>query len=125
MLSWCIVLGAKVVPGQSMSSIIIQDDQAKGVRTEEGKEWRADLVVLAMGSWTEGVLDESELRMPSGLLTASGQAVVVYQLEEEMRKRYATLPVIMDTGIGKLSLSRAALRTNFDWFHDQVGIAFR
>lgn len=100
MLSWCVELGAKVIPGQSMSSTIIENGEAKGIRTEEGTEWRADLIVLAMGSWTESVVDTTDCQMPSGMLTASGQAVVVYQLDEEMQKRFATLPVIMDTGIG-------------------------
>lgn len=77
-------------------SLIIADKDVKGVKTTEGKEYRADLVILATGAWTSQLLPE----LAHNLLP-TGQTVGTIVLSEEEAKRYANVPVtlLLDTGL--------------------------
>jgi glycine/D-amino acid oxidase-like deaminating enzyme len=82
MIQWCIDLGAKVIPGQKAKEFIERNGQIVGVKTEEGKSFESDVVVLAAGAWTEGFLRDTPLRTPDGLVTASAHSIAAIQLNE-------------------------------------------
>jgi glycine oxidase len=44
--------GARIVPGAQVAEILSSGGRATGVRTLEGEEYRAEVVVLAAGSWS-------------------------------------------------------------------------
>jgi len=69
----------------------------RGVRTEDGQEFRADKVIIATGSWTPSIPALDGL-LPSGLVTATGQTIACIQLTEELRKKYEHIPVTMNLG---------------------------
>lgn len=89
-----------MIAGQEVEDFVYEQEQIVGVKTKEGREIKADLVVLAMGAWSEAMLESTELKLPKGLVTAAGQCVATLQLNEEMRARYADLSVVMDTACG-------------------------
>lgn len=92
-------LGGKIVPGASLSALLYGDDgkDVRGVRTEDGKEFYADKVIIATGSWTPSIPALKGL-LPSGLVTATGQTIACIQLTEELRKKYEHIPVTMNLG---------------------------
>jgi sarcosine oxidase/L-pipecolate oxidase len=53
----------------------------KGIRTADGKEHFADLVILTTGAWTASLVDME------GTLTATGHAVIHFK-PEELAKSY-------------------------------------
>ncbi|ORY84108.1 FAD dependent oxidoreductase [Leucosporidium creatinivorum] len=92
-------LGGKIVPGASLAALLYTDDgkDVRGVRTQDGKEFLADKVIIATGSWTPSIPALKGL-LPSGLITATGQTIACIQLTEELRKKYEHIPVTMNLG---------------------------
>ena len=89
-------LGGKLVPGAELATLIYTEDGSDvvGVKCVDGREFRGDKVVLALGSWTPSHPAVDGM-MPEGLITATGQTVAAIQLSPEDHKRYANIPVSM------------------------------
>ncbi|GAA5917725.1 hypothetical protein JCM6882_009362 [Rhodosporidiobolus microsporus] len=68
---------------------------ARGVRTVDGREFTADVTVLACGSWMPRLLPE----LATSCLS-TGQAVITILLNKEERERYKDMPIsfFMDSG---------------------------
>jgi sarcosine oxidase/L-pipecolate oxidase len=64
--------------------IVENGGQVKGIRTADGKEHYADLVILATGAWTASLIDME------GTLTATGHAVVHFKPDEKTCQNYFT-----------------------------------
>jgi sarcosine oxidase/L-pipecolate oxidase len=68
------------------------DDAGEGVlvRTENGRTFEADLLIIAAGSWTPSLLPEMD---DPEVMTPTGQAVATIQLTDEEAKQYRDMPV--------------------------------
>lgn len=88
-------LGGKLAPGNELESLILTEDgkDVRGVRCVGGKEFFADKVILALGSWTGGHPALKGI-FPENLLEPTGQTVAAVQLNEEERERYKDMPTI-------------------------------
>lgn len=93
---WLRELGGELVPTADMSELLYTTDgrDVRGVKCADGREFTADKVIIALGSWTAS---HPALRglMPQGLIVATGQTVAAIQLSPEDAKRYAKIPVSM------------------------------
>ncbi|BGP20106.1 hypothetical protein JCM10213_002643 [Rhodosporidiobolus nylandii] len=93
-------LGVKFLAGEA-SSLITSTTSAsskpvvKGVRLVDGRTLKADVTILATGSWTPKLLPE----LATSCLP-TGQTVATIILSEEEREKYKDMPVslFMDTG---------------------------
>ncbi|KIJ65915.1 hypothetical protein HYDPIDRAFT_110003 [Hydnomerulius pinastri MD-312] len=94
-------LGGKVWTGKEVVSLIKDENQRTlGVRCKDGEvrqEYRADRVVLAVGSWTASAFPGLEVDQKC---LATGQSVAMIQLDEEEAARYNNLPVVLDFRTG-------------------------
>lgn len=85
-------LGGELVPSAEMSELIYENGDVVGAKTLDGREFRADKTIVALGSWTpshpalKGLLKE-------GLIVATGQTIAAVQLDEEERELYKDIPV--------------------------------
>ncbi|BGP35375.1 hypothetical protein JCM10296v2_007211 [Rhodotorula toruloides] len=91
-------LGVTFVSGEAGSLIICpgpNGSDVKGVQTVDGREYRADYVIIACGSWTPKLLPE----LATNCLP-TGQTVATVQLSQEEVERHKDMPVslFMDTG---------------------------
>lgn len=86
-------LGVKFVGGTA-SSLIKEGNRVVGVETDRGS-YRADIVILTMGSWTPTLLPEL-----SSTCLPTGQVVGVIELSEYEAARYRDAPVtrLIDNG---------------------------
>ncbi|WVQ96909.1 hypothetical protein IAU59_004017 [Kwoniella sp. CBS 9459] len=91
-------LGVRFEQGEALE-FVYSSDQGKvdvaGVKTKEGKEYRADLVILAAGSWSTKLVPEL-----GDELLPTGQVLGTIQLSEEELSRYKEVPVtrLIDNG---------------------------
>ncbi|KAK3686695.1 hypothetical protein LTR37_019575 [Vermiconidia calcicola] len=115
---WCDAAGAthrfmQIATGKGVNrvtadvtEIILSDDQSKvlGVRTADGKELKADKVLIAAGSWTSSLLSplEDTLSVPvkdrtENQLRAIGVLQIYYPVssEEVQRLEKAKMPVVI------------------------------
>lgn len=80
----CREIGVSFANGQ-VTSLIIEDRDVRGARTQEQREYRANkLVVLAAGSWSAAILPDL-----AADLTATGQVLAVIQLDPAEQRQYA------------------------------------
>ncbi|GAA6057872.1 hypothetical protein RTBOTA2_006264 [Rhodotorula toruloides] len=91
-------LGVTFVSGEAESLIICpgpNGSDVKGVQTVDGREYRADFVIVACGSWTPKLLPE----LATNCLP-TGQTVATVQLSKEEVEKHKDMPVslFMDTG---------------------------
>ncbi|BEI80305.1 hypothetical protein CcaverHIS002_0108340 [Cutaneotrichosporon cavernicola] len=88
-------LGGKIVTGADVTELIKSDDGSDvvGVRCRDGREFRADKIIMAMGSWT-GAHPALRGVFPDNLLVPTGQTVAAVQLTPEEHARYADMPTI-------------------------------
>ncbi|ODO05135.1 hypothetical protein L198_01823 [Cryptococcus wingfieldii CBS 7118] len=91
-----LALGGTLEAGVDFEELLFTEGgkDVRGIRTKAGKEYTADKVIVALGSWTAAHPALSGL-LPKGLLTATGQVVAAVQLSPEDAKRYADIPVSM------------------------------
>ncbi|KAI8578832.1 hypothetical protein K450DRAFT_244750 [Umbelopsis ramanniana AG] len=69
----------------TLKELIVENGgQVKGIRTVDGQEHFADLVILATGAWTAKLIDME------GTLTATGHAVVHFKPDAETCENYFT-----------------------------------
>ncbi|ODO02036.1 hypothetical protein L198_02767 [Cryptococcus wingfieldii CBS 7118] len=114
-------LGGKLVPSADLVELLYDENKkdVRGVRCADGRQFFADKVVIALGSWS-GSHPALTGMMPEGLITATGQTIATVQLSPEQAKRYANIPVSMhhdgsgyysfppnEDGILKFALHRA------------------
>ncbi|WVQ73282.1 hypothetical protein IAR50_002850 [Cryptococcus sp. DSM 104548] len=88
--------GGKLEAGVDFEELLFTEDgkDVRGIRSKAGKEYTADKVIVALGSWTAAHPALGGL-LPQGLVTATGQVVAAVQLSPEDTKRYADIPVSM------------------------------
>ncbi|BGP11391.1 hypothetical protein JCM10049v2_007296 [Rhodotorula toruloides] len=91
-------LGVHFVSGEADSLINCpgpNGSDVKGVQTVDGREYRADFVIVACGSWTPKLLPE----LATNCLP-TGQTVATVQLSKEEVEKHKDMPVslFMDTG---------------------------
>ena len=90
--------GGNLVPSAAAKSLIYdkRGNDVIGVTTEDGRTFKGDKVILAMGSWTGPFMKQQGLFPddPEKLL-ATGIGLGAFQLSEEDAKRYKDVPVIM------------------------------
>ncbi|KAG1818332.1 FAD dependent oxidoreductase [Suillus variegatus] len=86
--------GVKVLPGKAVQELVkTERGQTKGVRCADDTEYKANVVVLALGSWTASAF-------PSLNLTGQVQSVAMIQLTPEEAEEYRKTPVIVDFRTG-------------------------
>ena len=90
-------LGGEIVPGAEMTELVLEDDgrDVRGVRCKDGREFYADKVIVALGSWTPSHPALKKI-VPQDLIVATGQAICAVQLSPEDAQRYAKIPVTMN-----------------------------
>ncbi|KAF8460364.1 FAD dependent oxidoreductase [Kalaharituber pfeilii] len=66
----------------------------EGVRLRGGEEVRGDLIVLATGAWTPGLIDLT------GRATSTGQVLGYVRITNEEEERYKDIPVILNLSNG-------------------------
>ncbi|KAB8215232.1 FAD dependent oxidoreductase [Aspergillus novoparasiticus] len=89
----CERLGVEFVAGESGAVVEFVRDPANpakvvGVRTANGTIWRSEKVIVAVGAYSETLLDFK------GQLHASGYCVSHIRMTEEQYQRYKDLPVL-------------------------------
>ncbi|KAF2146159.1 uncharacterized protein K452DRAFT_294763 [Aplosporella prunicola CBS 121167] len=90
-------LGAKFVTGPAqgnVTSLIFEEGDVKGARTQDGKEWRADRTVLCAGANAPGLLDFKDQLRPTAWTLAH------IQMTDEEVKLYKNLPVLFNVERG-------------------------
>ncbi|KAI5476141.1 hypothetical protein MNV49_000359 [Pseudohyphozyma bogoriensis] len=89
-----LALGGKLVGGAAMKDLLYSSDKKDvvGVSCEDGRNFFADRVVVATGSWTPSVLKGL---MPAELVVPTGQAIAAIQLSPELQDKYRHIPVVM------------------------------
>lgn len=80
--------GVEIHTGKAFESWMEKGSRVVGVRTRDGAEWRADLVMACLGAWTPLVMPETR-----GFLSASGQPVVHFRPERVEDFRAPSFPV--------------------------------
>ncbi|CZT14152.1 related to FAD-dependent oxidoreductase [Ramularia collo-cygni] len=104
--------GVKRVTGRVVELLLdTKAGKIRGARTEDGKEYLADKIVLATGAWTSMILSpiEDALNLPDKdrierQVQATGIAAAYYRLSEEEVSQFtaANLPVIVYGGKGEV-----------------------
>ncbi|KAG1854156.1 FAD dependent oxidoreductase [Suillus subalutaceus] len=90
--------GVKVLPGKVVQELIKDErGQTKGVRCADDSEYEANVVVLALGSWTASVFPSLNL---TGKCLATGQSIATIQLTPEEAEEYRKTPVVLDFRTG-------------------------
>ncbi|KAF8515559.1 FAD dependent oxidoreductase [Gautieria morchelliformis] len=87
-------LGARIEPSKLVCGLT---SDGLGVKLEDGTETRANVIVIASGSWTPSAFPA--LGVAERVL-ATGQSVATIKLSEEEAKAYANVPVILDYTTG-------------------------
>ncbi|KAI9312855.1 FAD dependent oxidoreductase [Dichotomocladium elegans] len=87
----CVANGVHFVLGEkagTMTEFVYKDkdQEVAGIRTKDGETHLCDLVVLATGAWTPGLVDMQDK------LIATAQTVVQFQLPAPLLERYGTEP---------------------------------
>ncbi|KAI9491665.1 FAD dependent oxidoreductase [Zychaea mexicana] len=88
----CVENGVHFVAGPEQGSFVkFQHDEKistkiTGIETKDGKLHTADLVIMATGSWTPGLVDSDKR------LVATGQTVIQFKIPEPMRKMFECQP---------------------------------
>ncbi|WWC85665.1 uncharacterized protein L201_000531 [Kwoniella dendrophila CBS 6074] len=118
-------LGGRLIPGADLTELIYNKSRSDiiGAKVKDGREFYADKVVVALGSWS-GSHPALKGLLPDGLITATGQTVCAIQLSPEQYNRYKHIPVSMhhdgsgyysfppnEQGIVKFALHRAGYVT--------------
>lgn len=85
--------GAQIVPGAELASLIVEDGDVKGVRTVDRREFTADKVILALGSWTGGHPALKGI-FPPELLVPTGHTIAAVQLTPAEQEQYKDVPTI-------------------------------
>jgi len=78
----------------TVSSLEYQGSSVTGARLSDGRTLSADLVVVAAGAWTGGLVDLS------GQATATGQVLGYIDITEEEQQQLANMPVILNLTSG-------------------------
>ncbi|KAG2153294.1 FAD dependent oxidoreductase [Suillus clintonianus] len=90
--------GVKVLPNKTVQDLVKDEyGQTKGVRCADGSEYDANVVVLALGSWTAGAFPSLKL---TGKCLATGQSIAMIQLTPEEAEEYCKTPVVLDFRTG-------------------------
>ena len=94
-----IPLGGKIIANAELADLIVESGDVKGVKTVDGREFRADKVILCTGSWTAAHPALKGL-IPEGLITATGQVIAAVQLDDMEREKYKDIPITFNYGNG-------------------------
>jgi len=86
-------LGGHILPGKSVTSLVQLNGKTTGVECADGTAYNADLVVLAVGSWTASAFPSMGLEARC-IATAQSNAFV--QLSPEETETYRNCPVYLD-----------------------------
>ncbi|GJJ08115.1 hypothetical protein Clacol_002323 [Clathrus columnatus] len=78
-------LGAEIIPNKRISGL---SEDGKGVKFQDGTEDKADIVIIATGSWTPSTFPDY------------GVHETKIQLTEDEAKVYANVPVVLDYASG-------------------------
>ena len=84
--------GADIVPGAELAELIVENNDVKGVKTVDGRQFRADKTIVCTGSWTSGHPALKGL-IPEKLITATGQVVAAVKLTPEEAEKYKNIPI--------------------------------
>ena len=85
-------LGGTLVPSASIESLVFANGDVRGARTTDGREFIADKVVIATGSWTANLIKDL---LPKDIVQATGQVIAAVQLDRAEIEQYRNVPVIM------------------------------
>lgn len=99
-------LGVKVVSDALISKLLFtpgsnNKPRVCGAITSDGREFRADSVVIAAGSWTPSLLETLQVPLKEKVLRPSAHCVVTFQLFPEVAELFRGTPVTfnMDSGL--------------------------
>ncbi|WWC66980.1 uncharacterized protein I206_100887 [Kwoniella pini CBS 10737] len=92
---WIRELKGELIPKAEFTSLIFSDNSdVIGVKVKDGREFKADKIILSLGSWS-GSHPSLKGIIPENLITATGQTICAIQLSPEQMKRYKDIPVSM------------------------------
>ncbi|GJJ08116.1 hypothetical protein Clacol_002324 [Clathrus columnatus] len=83
-------LGGEIEPNKRVSEL---SEDGKGVKFQDGTEDKADIVIIATGSWTPSTFPNFGV---TNRILATGQCIAKIQLTEDEAKVYANVPVVLD-----------------------------
>ncbi|KAK5652793.1 hypothetical protein OQA88_9649 [Cercophora sp. LCS_1] len=78
----------------TVNSLLSQGDTVTGAQLSDGRVLSADLVIVAAGAWTGGLVDLE------GQATATGQVLGYFDITEEEQQRLGDMPVILNLTTG-------------------------
>jgi sarcosine oxidase/L-pipecolate oxidase len=97
------------------SSLVVDSGCVKAVKTEDGRLFTADKVLLATGAWTSKFLSETEddLGMSEEdriehQVSTAGVCLAHFKLSPDEVEYYSKMPVLIYGGSGKLTLPTSA-----------------
>ncbi|TFK51113.1 FAD dependent oxidoreductase [Heliocybe sulcata] len=93
MISKVIAMGCRILRGKAAKRLVRENERTAGVEFTDGTVVRADLVIVATGSWTTSIFPE--LNFGEKCLV-TGQSVAMIQLTPEEADRYRDCPVVLD-----------------------------
>jgi len=86
-------MGVELVESKVMS-LIIEDNDVRGAKTEDGKEWRADRTILCAGANAPQLIDMKDQLRPTAWTLAH------IKMTEEECKLYKNLPILFNVERG-------------------------
>jgi glycine/D-amino acid oxidase-like deaminating enzyme len=95
MMDKVIALGGRVLAGKDAETLLQHEGKTSGVRCADGTVFRAQVVILATGSWTASSFPDLRLEC-----VATGQSTATIQLTPEETDSYRDCPVVLDFGSG-------------------------
>jgi sarcosine oxidase/L-pipecolate oxidase len=116
MMDKVIAMGGNIIPGKAVETLLRHNETTSGVRCADGTEFRAQVVVLAIGSWTASSFPDlllAEHCVATGYVSPPAaveshplsdlllrQSVATIQLNHEEADKYRDCPVVLDFGSG-------------------------
>lgn len=93
MISKVLALGGRILRGKTAKRLLQGNGRTSGVEFNDGTTIRADLVIVATGSWTASSFPQVQL---GDKFIATGQSVATIQLTAEEALKYNDCPVVLD-----------------------------
>ncbi|KZT23554.1 FAD dependent oxidoreductase [Neolentinus lepideus HHB14362 ss-1] len=93
MISKIAALGARILPGKTAKKLLKESEKTIGAEFTDGTVVRADLVIVATGSWTTSIFPELDF---GEKCLATGQSVAMIKLTPAEADEYRNCPVVLD-----------------------------
>lgn len=105
-------LGATICSNVTIDKFLMTETHGRprvcGAVASDGREFHADHVIVAAGSWTPSLLDRCQLPLPPGLLKPSAHCVLTLRIQPEVAQLFRGMPVVFDMHTGMYAFEPSA-----------------